>query len=241
MTPDFSPSLPRTWPPAYPPHAPVDAASARALDAAATAEFGLPGLVLMEHASRAVAEIADRMTPPGGTILVCCGPGNNGGDGYGAARFLRAWGHEVRILQMSRERPGSDEARREVALAEAEGPIEDAWTRPELVWEALEAGPALVIDALFGVGLARPLEPPYTAWIERLNEAHLPVLAVDIPSGMHTDTGAPQPLCVEASVTATMAAPKVGFDGDAPGASAAGLVVEVDIGLPRALLRELEL
>ncbi len=241
MATDLTHALPPTWPPAYPRHEPIDAATARRLDAAASAEFGIPSVVLMEHASRGIAEIAALLAPHGGEFLVCCGPGNNGGDGYGAARFLRSWGHDVRVLQMSPRRPGSDDAQLEVALAERLGPIGDAWTEPELLWEALELRPVLVIDALFGVGLTRPLEPPYSTWIERLNASRLPILAVDIPSGMHTDTGAPQPICVDAGVTATMAAPKLGFAPGAPGAAAAGFVVEVEIGLPRPLLRDLEI
>ncbi len=241
MAEDLTRHLSATWPPAYPRHRAVDTARARALDAAASDEFAIPSVVLMEHASRGVAEIAAQIAPPGGQILVCCGPGNNGGDGFGAARFLRSWGREVRVLQMSRSRPGSPDAQLEVALAENLGPIEDAWAEPELVWEALEAGPGLVIDALFGVGLTRPLEAPYTVWIERLNTSGVPILAVDVPSGMHTDTGAPLPICVDAHVTATMAAPKLGFADGAPGAEAAGHVVEVDIGLPRSLLSSLEL
>lgn len=237
---ELIPSLPPTWPPAYPAHRPVDAATARGLDSLATAEFDIPSLVLMEHASRGIAEICARLTPDGGPILICCGPGNNGGDGYGAARFLRSWGHGVQVLQMSRERPGSRDSSVEVALAAHLGPIDNAWEQPELLWEALESRPALVVDALFGVGLTRPLEAPYTAWIEVLNDSGVAVLAVDVPSGMHTDTGAPQPVCVQAAVTATMAAPKQGFSPGAAGARAAGHVIELEIGLPRQLLRDLE-
>ena len=98
-------ALPTTWPPEYPSHRPVSGAEAAELDRRATTDYGLPSLILMEHASRSVAEVAARLAPPAGTILVCCGPGNNGGDGYGCARFLRSWGRPVEIVRLSRDFP----------------------------------------------------------------------------------------------------------------------------------------
>ena len=85
------------------------------------------------------------------------------------------------------------------------------------------------------MGLEGPLRPPYPELIEALNDAGAPILAIDVPSGLHTDTGNPLPVAVRATVTATMAAPKLGFAPGTPGAAYAGRVVEVDIGLPAAL------
>jgi NAD(P)H-hydrate epimerase len=232
--------LPPTWPPPYPRHRPICAKEARILDNSATSAFGIPSLLLMEHASRGIAEIAARLAP-GGEIVVCCGPGNNGGDGYGAARFLRAWGRDVRVLQMSRALPSSPDAVYEVELAKAMGPVEALFNAPERLGDVLARGPALVIDALFGVGLSRPLGTPFLGWIDALNASGLPVLSVDIPSGMHTDSGASLPRCVQATVTASMAAPKQGFGPGMPGVAAAGHVIEVDIGLVRQQLEPLEL
>lgn len=232
--------IPVTWPPEYPRHRAVDAATARAMDRAASAEFGIPSVVLMEHASRGIAEIAAALTPDEAPVLVCAGPGNNGGDGYGAARFLAAWGRDVQVLQMSPIPPRSDDAQMEVRLATALGMVEAIYDAPERLQELLEQGPGLVVDALFGVGLERPLEGPYDAWIAAINAADIAVLAVDVPSGMHTDTGEALPVAVQADVTATMAAPKAGFAPGAPGEALAGHVIELEIGLPRALLAAYE-
>lgn len=240
MSANSEPGIPTSWPPEYPAHRAIPVAQAQSLDARATAEFGVPGLVLMEHASKAVAEIAAAVTPSDGWILVVCGPGNNGGDGFGAARFLRAWGRPVRVLQASPKAPSAPDAALQVALAAAAGvPLLEGGPL-EALEALLEEAPALLVDALFGVGLTRPLGAPYQELVEALNAADTPLLAVDVPSGMDADTGEPLPVCVQADLTATMVAPKAGFADGAPGAAAAGHVIEVDIGLPWALTRELE-
>ena len=137
---------------------------ARALDREATERFGLPSLVLMEHASRGVAALAARLAHVSRAVLVLCGPGNNGGDGYGIARLLASWGLPVRVLRLApcppsgRTRPGRQGSRRPRSA------VEDAWADPRPRPEAL-ADATVVVDALFGVGLARDLEEPYTAWI----------------------------------------------------------------------------
>ena len=230
-------SLPPTWPPEYPPHRPVSGAEAAELDRRATAEHGLPSLVLMEHASRGVAGVAARLAPLAGTILVCCGPGNNGGDGYGCARFLRSWGRSVEILRLSRDFPYSGDAALQVALA---GAAVDGWSDPSHLDAHLARDPALIVDALFGVNLARPIADPFLSWIRAINACPVPTLSIDIPSGMNTDDGRGMPECVRADVTATMAAPKLGFASGAAGQQAAGRVVELDIGLPLALHEPLQ-
>ncbi len=225
-------ALPTCWPPSYPRHRPLSAAEAGALDRAATAEYGLPSLALMEHASRGVAEIALAMAGPDGHILVCCGPGNNGGDGYGVSRFLHSWGRTPTVLQMSKDLPGSADAQVQVELVRRGMPIVNAWEVPERVVEALVKVPALIVDALFGVNLSRELGGPFPAWVEAMSTASALRLAVDVPTGLHSDTGAVMPVAVRANVTATMAAPKQGFCG---AEEWTGKVIEVDIGLPREL------
>jgi hydroxyethylthiazole kinase-like uncharacterized protein yjeF len=228
--------LPLSWPPGYPPHRPISASEAQSLDRRATQEFGIPSGVLMEHASLAIAALAAHLSAPRGgrPVLVLAGPGNNGGDGYGAARFLRSWGHDVEVLRAAAAPPREGDAAVQLRLAAAQGPVESVWEAPERVAAALERGPGVVVDALFGVGLARPLEGRFLAWVEALNAAPPDVLrlSVDVPSGMDADTGAELPVCVRAHVTATMAAPKPGLRARR---DLAGHVVEVDIGLPAAL------
>lgn len=230
------PDLPPTWPPAYPRHAAVTADVSRALDRAAEADHGLPSLALMEHASRGVAAVAVALVPAHARVVVLCGPGNNGGDGYGAARFLASWGRTPRLLRCSRRTPPKGDAALEVRMAAAEVDPEDAWTEPALLGRAL-AEADLVVDALFGVGLDRDLDAPFPGWIEALNAADALRLAVDVPSGLDGDTGAPRPVAVRADVTATMGMPKRGLVAPGPGPEHAGRVVEIDIGLPGPLHR----
>ena len=187
-----------------------------------------------------VAAVAQMLAPPPTPVLVCCGPGNNGGDGYGAARFLMRWGTPTTVLRMAPHAPRAGDAEREHALVAAQVAIEALWEAPDTLQGHLDAGPGLVIDALFGVGLSRELGEPYRDWIEALNRSGLPILAVDVPSGLASDSGEPRPVAVQAAATATMAAPKLGFAPGAPGAAYAGQVVEIDIGLPAAHLEALK-
>ena len=230
------PELPAAWPPSYPPHRPVPADVSRRLDTDAEEAHGVPSLVLMEHASMGVAALARHMVGPGDRIVVLCGPGNNGGDGYGAARFLASWGLAPRVLRCSRRPPPKGDAAAEVRWAALETMAEDAWAEPALVAEAAREAD-LVVDALFGVGLDRDLDAPFPAWIEAVNAASALRLAVDVPSGLDADTGHLRPVAVRADVTATMAMPKEGLVTHPSGALHAGTVVEVDIGLPGPLHR----
>ena len=225
------PPLPRAWPASYPPHRPILASDARNLDAAAE-KRGLSSLVLMEHAARGVAAVAAAQAPRG-AIAVVCGPGNNGGDGYGAARQLASWGRLVRVVRVGRA-PTSPAAALEARLWGESGEVADASEDLDVLRRAV-SGCALVIDALFGVGLDRPLLAPYVEAVGILNSAGAPRLSVDVPSGMNADTGRPRPVCVRAAWTATMVAPKRGFARGAHGARWAGRVVEIDIGLPQDL------
>lgn len=226
--------LPPTWPPGYPRHLPVSRAQSNEFDRLASAEHGIPSIVLMEHASRGIARIAEEIAGSDAIFLALCGPGNNGGDGYGAARFLRSWGHPVEVFCCAPKRPAGGDAGLEYALASAHEDVVDAWEHPEAVWLALEHQNAVAIDALFGVNLdgSRPLEAPYLNWVQALNLSGALKLAVDVPSGMDAETGEVHPECVQAHVTAVMAAPKKGF---AANPEACGHVIEVDIGLPKAL------
>lgn len=230
------PVLPSCWPPAYPPHRPVSGDVSRRLDADAEALHGVPSLVLMEHASRGVAGLAAALAAPGDRIVVLCGPGNNGGDGYGAARFLSSWGRAPRVLQCSRRPPPGSDAAAEVRWSTLEVEPEDAWTDPDLLPQIVTEAD-LLVDALFGVGLDRDLDEPFPRWIQAINAARALRLAVDVPSGLDADTGHLRPVAVRADVTATMAMPKEGLVTHPSGALHAGIVIEVDIGLPGPLHR----
>jgi hydroxyethylthiazole kinase-like uncharacterized protein yjeF len=185
-------------------------------DAFAVAQ-GVPSLVLMENAGRAVADaIATRFKPCPVTVL--CGPGNNGGDGFVVARLLDEYGFTVRVAEGSE--PKGDAA----AMSEK-------WkgARVALAPEALD-GARLVVDGLFGAGLSRPLEGAAAQVVEALND--LPVVAIDVPSGVSGDTGQPLgAVAVRAALTVTFFRKKPGHLL-LPGRVLCGETVVADIGIP---------
>jgi NAD(P)H-hydrate epimerase len=263
----------------------VTAAEMRALDRATIEDIGLPAMTLMETAGRAVAEAALRMLGARrGHVMVVCGPGNNGGDGFVAARVLRDRGADAVVyLAAAREAvrgdarlhldifertggtvrliaapdqlagvaatlprtpaapPGSVAAAKSGAVAAAKS---DAL--PAVLPGALPAQPgavaahpgalaaALVIDALFGVGLARPIDGHLAEVVAMMSRAGR-ILAVDIPSGLDADTGRELGIAVTAERTVTMAALKIALVS-APGFTRAGEVEVADIGIPQALI-----
>ena len=156
---------------------------------------GTPGIELMENAGRAVADRVAARHPPGSAIVVVAGPGNNGGDGFVAARILAERGYRVRLLLVgARERLKGDAATAAAALDRAGS----SRPRPSAL-----AGADAVIDALFGAGLDRPVEGLARAMIEAMNAAGVPIYAVDLPSGINGTTGAVMGAAVKAAETVT--------------------------------------
>jgi ADP-dependent NAD(P)H-hydrate dehydratase / NAD(P)H-hydrate epimerase len=191
---------------------------------------GVPSLVLMENAGRGAAAIAEGLVPSG-EVVVVCGRGNNGGDGFVVARHLMARGRSVRVFALAAQLEG--DARHNLEAFSGLGGdvafLDDDFTA---LRDAL-ASAALVVDALFGTGLARPVEGRYRAAIEAINEASALRLALDIPSGIDADTGAILGLAVRADHTATFAHRKCGLV-QGPGADHAGAIHVVDLGIPDA-------
>ena len=223
----------------------------RALDRAAEEEIGIPGLVLMENAGRAVADAAEKLL---GTcchkkVLIFAGKGNNGGDGSGAGRWLHNRGSEVTLVLActAEELSGSaaDELQYYIACGATVLEVTDADDNlrfAEIENLALHAD--LLIDALLGTGFSgkmRPLFIRLCGCINRVKEKNLAckVLAVDIPTGVNADTGEADGSAVQADVTVTMALPKLGLYLY-PGAELAGTVQVADIGMPSSLLKEAE-
>jgi len=191
----------------------------------------VPALVLMENAGRAVADAASSMIPQGGPIAVLCGPGNNGGDGFVAARVLRERGFDVRVACL-------------VALDRLKGDaatMARRWTGPvetltgDCAPQAIQSC-ALVIDALFGAGLSRPLEGAAARVVDALRASSLPVLAVDVPSGLDGTSGEARGPVVTATATVTFFRRKPGHLL-MPGRRLCGRVVVADIGIPDCVLQ----
>ncbi|MBM4032585.1 MAG: NAD(P)H-hydrate epimerase [Planctomycetes bacterium] len=212
----------------------------REIDRKAIEHYGIPALVLMENAGRGAAEEALRLYRERGLTgpaLVFCGAGNNGGDGFVIARHLANAGLEVRIFCCF-DRARADRQREagvNLTICERmELPIRDVLRLEDVAGLRGELVPgALIVDAIFGVGLSQPPREPQAALLRALDEARLPTLAVDVPSGLDADTGQPLGLALRADVTATMACPKAGFRG--PGAACVGRLAVVDIGMPASL------
>jgi hydroxyethylthiazole kinase-like uncharacterized protein yjeF len=186
---------------------------------------GIPGIVLMENAGRAVADAVARRWPRQ-KLLVLCGPGNNGGDGFVAARILAERGWPVRLALL-----GARAALKGDAAAAAA-----RWTGPvEAVSSGVIADAGLVIDALFGAGLARPVEGAAAEIIAALDKAELPVVAVDVPSGVDGASGAVLGIAPKAALTVTFFRKKPGHLL-LPGRSHCGQTLVAPIGIADAVL-----
>ena len=186
-------------------------------------EKGIASLTLMENAGRAVAdEIVRRYGAR--KALVLCGPGNNGGDGFVCARYLKKWGWEVAVALLGdRAKLKGDAA---AMAAEWDGAVE----------QGVVVGDAgLIVDALFGAGLSKDFSAE-TA--EAINGAGCPVIAVDVPSGLDGATGQPRGASVKADVTVTFFRKKPGHVL-MPGRGLCGEVVVADIGIPESVLQEI--
>lgn len=201
----------------------LSVAEARAIDADAAARLHLPTLLLMENAARAVAEVARTLAS---RYVVLAGAGNNGGDGLAAARHLGRDRGVVHLLAEPDPAKAPDAALQLRILRAAGWPIV-VGALPEL--EA-HAG-ACWIDGLFGTGLDRPLVGAARAWVEAFDRAVGPKVCIDVPSGLHGDTGEVLGACCRADVTVTFVAKKRGMLlGEGP--RRCGRIVVAGLGLP---------
>jgi ADP-dependent NAD(P)H-hydrate dehydratase / NAD(P)H-hydrate epimerase len=187
------------------------------------AEHGIPTLTLMESAGRAVADEVLRLKPKPCPVVVLCGPGNNGGDGFVVARLLKARGWPVRLALLGeRGALKGDAAFQSVQYADEVEPLAPA----------VLDGAELVVDAMYGAGLSRPLEGAARETVIALNAHPATVVAVDVPSGLHGDLGrAFDGLCVAADATVTFFRLKPAHVL-MPGRIACGRVSLAQIGIP---------
>lgn len=217
----------------------LDPDGARALDQHVIEVLGIPGIVLMEHAAIGTTDVVRNIAARHhrDRVIVLCGPGNNGGDGWAVARLLHE-DHDVLVVSIGAPRPESDAAVNErvvhhlgietIALGTETTERDLARVRPRLP-------DAVVVDALFGVGLDRPIRGSAADLMALVDQSDAIVVAIDLPSGMDAVTGRPIGPCLRADATATMAAMKPGFLVDGAH-SLTGPVTVVDIGAPRSAL-----
>ncbi|MFH1481707.1 MAG: NAD(P)H-hydrate dehydratase, partial [Pseudomonadota bacterium] len=216
----------------------VLAAEMREMDRLTIQELGIPGVVLMENAARGATRLfMDHFSPRGGAhVVVLCGPGNNGGDGYVMARYLHEAGLKITVLVLSRLASISGDALtnldiiRRMNLEIKEVPDPEQWERCRQIMDECH----YIIDGILGTGLNSPVRGFYRHVIEEANSMRKPIMAIDIPSGVHADTGQIMGTAIEAGLTVTFGFPKPGqliF----PGAGLVGRLTSVDIGIPEII------
>lgn len=220
----------------------VTAAQMQALDRQIIEVANVPGTTLMERAGAGVADHIEKLIGPlrGKTVTIVCGKGNNGGDGLVVARLLRQRGakalavlvspstelsHDAKVMYRRFTKiAGSSAARTLTSMDRLRAPL---------------AASEVVVDALLGTGLSSPVSGRYRDAIDLVNEAGRPVVAVDLPSGIHADSGAVMGAAVRATLTVTFGASKLGLYLGA-GIDHAGTVRIVDIGIPQAFIDAVE-
>lgn len=205
-------------------------------------EIGIPGFTLMEVAGRAVAEEAMFMLDEEyqGKTICLCGKGNNGGDGFVAARVLHQAGVEVDVCLITDPESLVGDAKAHFDLLNLIRVKEEGLRIFRLdEFETVDSlsGGDLYVDALLGTGISNAIREPFAGVIDWLNKQNVPVLAVDLPSGLDADNGRVLGTAVRADVTVSMAAIKSGLViGDGP--DYAGVVLVADIGIPHHILEE---
>lgn len=207
----------------------ITAQQMQAIDQAAVERLGIPSAVLMENAGRGAAEVILKLvrTVERPRVVILCGPGNNGGDGFVAARHLMIHGIRPKVFVLTDEAAlKGDAAMNARILKNLKLPLTFDRPAPSVLKNA-----DLVVDAVFGIGLGRGITGGFRDAIESVNAYARRVMALDIPSGLDADTGAVYGLCVKAQVTVTFHQEKNGLR--ASGARRyTGRIVTVPIGFP---------
>ncbi|MEE8424909.1 MAG: NAD(P)H-hydrate epimerase [Elusimicrobiota bacterium] len=213
------------------------------IDRRAIKEFNIPALELMENAGRAVAEEAAKLIEAGGaklpesSIAVCCGRGNNGGDGLVAARHLKEKGAEAFVFLMPPKRDGkySEEVQKNLVRANEAGVSVHQVSEELVELDIRLRSSAVILDALLGTGSSGKPAGLVHKMIQRMNKAGVPIIAVDVPSGLHPETGYHSGVVVTAALTCTLGLPKCGLL-PAPAKRFVGELKVLDIGFPKELI-----
>lgn len=213
------------------PEALYTAAQVRELDRRAIEDQGIPGYALMCRAGAAALDRLRIQWPLARTLAVCCGPGNNGGDGYVLARLALEAGLSVRVVAA-------------IDPARLHGEAAQAWRDWQILGQPLAApdealaGADVIVDGLLGTGLTRPVEGDIARLIRSINQTAAPVLALDIPSGLNADTGAVMGCVVEADVTLSFIGLKLGLMTGA-GPACRGELFMDGLGVPAPVFDDL--
>ncbi len=217
----------------------LTSAQMQAADRAAIETVGIPAAVLMENAGRQVVAAMEQHLPElyDQRVAVLCGKGNNGGDGFVVARVLAAAGADVSVYLTVPASAVTSDCRGNLTALHALGlPVTEV--ADPAAWAAALAdiaGADLIVDALFGTGLTRPLDGHPAEVVRGLNATGVPIVSVDLPSGVSADTGAVIGETIEAVLTVTLGAPKVPLLVP-PAATLAGNLVVADIGIPESVI-----
>lgn len=215
----------------------LNAEEMRNIDRRATERFGIPSIVLMENAALAVVDAIAEHYPDIDRAAIFCGTGANGGDGLAIARHLENRGVVPVVLIAGDRTRFAGDARTNFSICERLGiPMYDVEGDVEAAL-AHAADADIVIDAIFGTGLNRPPDGAYAEVIRAIAELRLPVVAVDLPSGLNASSPEPYDPCIQAEVTVTFAAPKVCHVFD-PAATYCGEVIVADISIPEAAVED---
>jgi ADP-dependent NAD(P)H-hydrate dehydratase / NAD(P)H-hydrate epimerase len=221
----------------------LNAAQMREADRFTTEEIGIPSLVLMENAGRQVVAAIESAyeEPLEGRVAVLCGRGNNGGDGFVVARTLLQRGVDTAVFIIGAVAEVRGDARTNLDILGRLGATvveindEQSW---ELHFSEISQC-TLIVDALFGTGLKSPLSGMLETVVADVNASDIPIVSIDLPSGLSADTAHPIGDCIDASMTVTIAAPKLPLVLP-PGEAYAGDVVIADIGIPYEVIDGVE-
>ncbi len=212
----------------------------REIDRKAIEEYGIPGIILMENAGRNVAEEVLKMLddPPMSNVAIFCGKGNNGGDGFVIARHLFNKNVNISVYLTTRiahALSDGDAGRNLQILLNMNIEVEELLSLQDVVGAEKELlGSNVIVDAIFGTGLQGEVREPIRTLIRMMNTANLPVVSVDIPSGLHCDEGTELGAAVKATKTVTFVAPKAGFFQES-GRECTGELIVTEISVPKDL------
>ena len=219
----------------------LSAEAMREVDRCAIEEVGIPSLVLMENAAIGVVDAIGEIYEEAESAAIFCGPGNNGGDGLAIARHLAVRGYEVQVFLVAGRRGMRGDAEVQLGICRRQGLAIQEVADEDGVVEALEEAREadLIVDALFGTGLSKPLEGLLADLVQGLNDLPVPCVSVDLPSGLNGSRSEPLGPHIEADLTVTFAAPKIAHVFP-PASESVGELVVTDLGIPPELVEEAE-